>query len=563
MISPITQEAEAAELWAEGNPSSIIITSNLATYTPTSYRFTFSEFDTLLNARSRLTGWDYSEFPAKPPGVYDCSSAKDPLCSKANLFTAVIVLPHCSAQLLATDICLSKLEISDKAGQLKAAVFDHEIASPKVPASVEQNYPQGGGVSVFSVNENSLGEPSLFAVGVKITYTVDFDAKRAAGIGDTVGVQIGTAAITGFEGQVIPINYETSFTQQTPCLWKEGSRCAVRKEFSSNQTIALTTQMDNRVSGWLFGRMKQTNVTLSTLSPTTNLLRVEAEAIDVPTGYADVTAADLSKNDALDRTFKLLCFEYPKPCATGTSQGEFPNWQYGPETLVRLTGGSVRNNPNPDPSFKDKGYASIFEQFLTPFPIQNSQWRLIGLSRSKFRAAKWPACFDRKDKFFGVVTTNAMIYDPSPPEFIDSSLVYRVSGAHKNFQNEVFKGSYDLALASETARCLYKFSSAPIKASVSITSGDGTQQNVATEVVGERGGFLTLSAKNFTFSSPVIRFKLSQDAPAPVVAGSATPAPKASMPTQVKKTVTCVKGKTKKIVSGVNPNCPSGYKKVK
>jgi hypothetical protein len=55
--------------------------------------------------------------------------------------------------------------------------------------------------------------------------------------------------------------------------------------------------------------------------------------------------------------------------------------------------------------------------------------------------------------------------------------------------------------------------------------------------------------------------------PSPTLSSTPTPSPtvKVSLPTQVpvakKTTITCIKGKTVKKVTAVNPKCPSGYKK--
>jgi hypothetical protein len=113
-------------------------------------------------------------------------------------------------------------------------------------------------------------------------------------------------------------------------------------------------------------------------------------------------------------------------------------------------------------------------------------------------------------------------------------------------------------MRSDIARCIYGFSNAPIKAEISITSDEG-EKKVATTIVNEKNGWLYLSAKGFTFSSPTINVKLSQEkvaAPTP----SATPV---ATVTVAKKsvTITCVKGKTTKKVSGTSPKCPAGYKK--
>jgi hypothetical protein len=83
----------------------------------------------------------------------------------------------------------------------------------------------------------------------------------------------------------------------------------------------------------------------------------------------------------------------------------------------------------------------------------------------------------------------------------------------------------------------------------------------------EKGGWLRLSANGFTFSSPVVKVKLSQEKavviPTPAPTPSATPTPSAiAKPAAAKKTsIRCVKGKTTKKVTAVNPKCPAGYKK--
>jgi len=145
-----------------------------------------------------------------------------------------------------------------------------------------------------------------------------------------------------------------------------------------------------------------------------------------------------------------------------------------------------------------------------------------------------------------------------------------VASPHFQADGQVAQGSYDLAIRSEVVRCLYKFSSAPIKASISIQSDDG-QTQIATTVVSEKNGWLYLSAKGFTFSSPTIAVKLTQDAPAPAVTPSPTPSASESpapapvvtkAPAVAKKiTITCVKGKSTKSVTAVKPTCPTGYKK--
>jgi hypothetical protein len=72
-----------------------------------------------------------------------------------------------------------------------------------------------------------------------------------------------------------------------------------------------------------------------------------------------------------------------------------------------------------------------------------------------------------------------------------------------------------------------------------------------------------MTAGGFTFSTPSIKVKLSQEAvtPAPSATPTATPVP-ATKPIDAKKTViVCMKGKVVKKVTAIKPKCPTGYKK--
>jgi hypothetical protein len=150
------------------------------------------------------------------------------------------------------------------------------------------------------------------------------------------------------------------------------------------------------------------------------------------------------------------------------------------------------------------------------------------------------------------------MYLDGPPTYKDGTLDYKVASTHYEADGTtVFKGTYELIMSSALARCIYKFTAAPISATVSITSENG-EANAATTVINEKNGWLKLGAYGFTFSSPTVRVKLTQEAaPAPTPSPVATVKPAAAK----KATITCIKGKTSKKVTAVNPKCPTGYKK--
>jgi hypothetical protein len=136
----------------------------------------------------------------------------------------------------------------------------------------------------------------------------------------------------------------------------------------------------------------------------------------------------------------------------------------------------------------------------------STRWNVSSLER----VTTGNRCLDNPKRLVGLVTTNALAYSGGAPRFRDGFLSYQVAGAHYLPDGTTkTEGTYDLALRSETARCLYGFSRAPISATISVVGSKG-EKKFATTVVREKGGWLTMAAYGFTFSSPTIKVKLTQ-----------------------------------------------------
>jgi hypothetical protein len=192
--------------------------------------------------------------------------------------------------------------------------------------------------------------------------------------------------------------------------------------------------------------------------------------------------------------------------------------------------------------------------------VAPTRWNISSLENGSLKG-----CYADSSRLSGIVTTNATGFVSGPPDFNtqDQTLEYKVLAPHFLNDGTVFKGTYDLAIDSNFARCIYGFTNAPVSASISIVSTDGSNQ-VATVVTSEHDGWIHLGAYGFTFSSPTLKVKLTQEKP--VVATptpSAAPAgeTKQAAGTAMKQTITCVKGKLTKKVTATSPKCPTGYKK--
>jgi hypothetical protein len=312
------------------------------------------------------------------------------------------------------------------------------------------------------------------------------------------------------------------------CVVTEQGVCYFPKNFPSGYRYGMTVKISSKLTGWFHGRISEPNITTVT-SGSGQTINIEAVPVQVPTLWEKVPTAEIS--DELRILLTSGGF-------FGNGQGYYMPGNSGPESFGMATPWIKM--------LKDKATTS------------NSYWSVRTLlgegSDQVFR------CAQNSSDVAGVVTTNSLVYSAGPPTFnrADQSLDYKLLSPHYASDGTEAKGTYDLLLRSDVARCIYGFSKAPLSASISVLSADGTAQ-VSTTILNEKNGWLTLSAKNFTFSSPIVRIKLTQEAEAVT---TPTPTPSASAkPVAKAVTITCIKGKTSKKVTAVKPKCPAGFKK--
>jgi len=167
----------------------------------------------------------------------------------------------------------------------------------------------------------------------------------------------------------------------------------------------------------------------------------------------------------------------------------------------------------------------------------------------------------------GVVAANASAYSPGAPDFNKETqtLDYKVAAPHFAPDGKTENlGTYGLSMRADLVQCLYGVKDVPSRVEISITNASSGESKGSTVELSRNGNWVYLSAEGFTFSSPTLKVKLVQDkkietAPAPASEPqvSAAAAPKVA----VKKSITCVKGKITRKISGANPKCPAGFKK--
>lgn len=362
--------------------------------------------------------------------------------------------------------------------------------------------------------------------------------------------------------------FTTSGSVRSACVKTTAQECALAWPLNLETTFQLNLKLSQKVSGWLHGRMFEAQALISTAADGDQLLSISGKPVVVPGIHAW-----FKKNS------------YPQPL----------NAYYGAisKTIVDTEGAGwpsisgKSDGPDGLPysilkegfGYHEGGFKEVLA-WIDSVGDKATYAPTVWAFRS-IESQEYSNCMKGTDSLSGIVTTNSTMYIGNPPTFNkdEKTLDYKVMSPHYLPDGSEFKGSYDLLIKSDVARCIYGFSTAPISASVSIISSDGTSQ-VATTVVKEKDGWLSLSAKGFTFSTPTLRVKLSQQQepvavePSPVKTNQtpvvvAEPAPTKPDPTPsviakpaIKKTtITCVKGKVVKKVTAVKPTCPTGYRK--
>jgi hypothetical protein len=500
-----------------------------------------------------------------------CSSVDDPLCTEAKRVMIIQHLPACVED--ASFACISDIWAIDATG--KKTVGNYVASLPNKSAydrgpidSMELAAVRGTG-ALWNIPGvvNSGGEDNYF---VSSRNNIWLDKAVGTPLRNVKAGYYGniSAAITPVQkiaGEYRPnkatdkrdggVAWGSNGVSQTPtkerCAVTDTGICQVTRDFPSGYRFGLTLKISDKLSGWFHGRIALPSISTKPWNKGVEL-SVEAEPVKISTLNFTVPNAQIPE------AVRKIIFTDKEFGVSG-----------GADTSIQTMGG-----------LSDPDTMELMNAFLPAIGDKGSKttgyW-----SFSALNAWNQPAiqkCSDGTGDLAGVVTTNALTYSAGPPTYNKESgaLEYKVASPHFEASGAEASGSYDLVLKSDVARCIYGFSKAPIKAEISISSQDG-QKKVATTVVNESNGWLYLSAKGFTFSSPVIQVKLTQEAPAPEPTPTPTPTPIATQapapvesaapapilkPVMAKKiAITCVKGKLVKKVSAVKPKCPAGYKK--
>jgi hypothetical protein len=428
-------------------------------------------------------------------------------------YAGTIVLPLCAESNVA--YCVEGLELKSGDGKWQPAKFNRKIKGPTQDPVPEIGYPGGGTISLF---EPRSEDRALNVDGYAIYASLEIYP---------TAINQKEPRFDGLDLRVTPFDLENGkFLEQSisttvdengrkrlgfmsfgeKIVWSESDQRGKTADFPKDIAARVSLRVPNTVTGWLGGRLSKAEISVKKLDARTNQLVIGGFPVTV--GLAESILEKANPPEFFKKRLEA------KPNSFG--------FGYRGSNGVFDVLNAIRDSIN------DK---SVREE---------TRWSLNSYSNSTTK------CLQDDSNLVGLVTSNATVFDAVPPTFSEGLLTYKVGGLHYNSQGGLTSGNYDLVMRSDVARCLYKFTNAPIQASISIAYETGEKQ-IATQVVNERDGWLYLGAYNFGYSSPTISVKLTQLA----------------MPQSKTKliSISCVKGKVTKKVTAVNPKCPAGYKK--
>ena len=452
-----------------------------------------------------------------------CYSAGDPTCDYNNPNLDILqwaILPNCS--LSSSPFCIKSLEVAAPGEPLQVAKFLGEAKGGlRYAADSATQMIEAGRPSLYEATQApNLGGTSNYAVAVVATSHFNHRTKKYEVTDLTAHIRAyrnkgGDYKASFFDKSAGAENGKQGGGEVNTCAFVEDGNCGFIVDFTPGTRFKIEMTIPKSVGGWFQGRLKDPVVSVTPGNGSANAISVEAEPVVVPKMAVVRNLADFT---AQENTW----FQN--------------NGSWGTNARGRATGaGAGREDVFPFLEF----YRKLAKDTASGTQSFWSLGTVMGGSGSP--------CLQDTSKVLGIVTTNAMGFDGKSPAFEKGYLNYKVTGLHFMPDGTTpVQGTYDLVMRSESARCLYGFTNAPISATVSVTGGDSS--SVATTVVSEKNGWLKMAAYGFTFSEKTLAVRMTQ----------------AKASAAKKTTIICVSTKNKKLtkkVTAISPKCPAGFKK--
>lgn len=432
-----------------------------------------------------------------------CTSFSDSKCQDSIVgILGTTILPLCEDNLQSD--CIETVGISVADSSKAVPNFVGYAEGDGFAAQPQQGISKGSTSSIYSVSDQSNIE-HFFVVTVQIK---QFKARKSTG-------GFGAIQTPYFSVDV----KEVTLNSGGQCLFFFESKCVVQKT-SERFSAEIAIRLANEPPKWLAGRMQEPKIKFTRLDKGKKVV-ISGSSVAVPLIEGSVPTSIFAK--------------YP----TG----------YSSQVIATAAAKGTKLEI-------DSGLAIMYAtDVFTALKEKSTQvvnlWNINGTSQFTAFCSKdiqvdclqggSGPCVEESKDFVGLLATNALIFNRNPPRLIDDEIQFLLASPHLLPNSKETRGIFTLEASSKMLRCIYGLPDLPLFAEISVVSEDG-RSKIATKSFLEKSGVSYISVNNFSFSVPKIKIKFSTA--------------KKSL------SITCVKGKVKKVVNGAKPVCPKGYKKI-
>ena len=472
-------------------------------------------------------------------GWKSCSSLSDSNCTSAQRISFGSILQPCAT---ATSLdCIVAFGVIGADGTRINATVERKFpaeAANKYPADVSTGLPEGGPGALWTM-------PTSAGLPVSLHYL------RASVIGS---VENKKATFSGFAASLTPVsltsmkcdqgvtflrvgkNECTSMDAQTDrdepgysgfiegSGWGEGldcemsgnanytaqtAECALRKPASLDTKYFLDVRLSQSPQGWLHGRLASADVTIKPVADAANAvtLSIIGASVRVPVVYKEVPFGTLPAS---------LQEKYKASGSWPGGMGSASNWGMMDTDASSPSG---RNRLSIPPAYGASGIEELeaWMDFLKDTSTADRvTWSLRTLRSWERSSAN--SCIADSSRVTGLVLTNATQYMAGAPVYNEAtkSLDYKVGAPHYMSNGAEFKGSYEMIVRADVAKCIYGFTTSAVKAEVAVVESESGQTTNVVTAVSLSDGWFRLSAKGYTHSAPTIRTVFTQETAASV-----------------------------------------------
>ena len=468
-------------------------------------------------------------YPTDAPqgGLIACTSATDTGCAGKSSLQYIAHLPTCNTDI--TVDCISAVSAAKANGRDQAGTFSSYFPNQgphSYTGDPELKLPSGRAPSVWSLPNAEHTGGTDYAVVARLRGST---TNRSAASFQLTLTPVSLKTNADPHGGYQPPRYVENGRISGPAadrgnyrcaFWGSDASCLLSRDFPRNYTYTVSVRLAVEPAGWLHGRIDSPDITF-TKDGSVTVVTVTAKPVQVP-------AFQVAKQSSAYPQNVQTAFALGGPYGEGGSRR--PGGQYD-------TNPATRNAEYTILSYSTEG----FDQLELMEPVIEDKatyapwlWRVRTLDEREMTNAG--ACLKTGEGVKGMVTTNALVYGNGPPLYNSgtSTLDYKVAAPHLMADGSVFSGNYTMIMKSSVARCIYNFTSSPIKGQISVVKANGSKGE-ATTSVSEKNGWLTFTATGFTHSAPTVKVQMTQD-PEPTTTTSTTIAPSTTVAPSVPAT---------------------------